>query len=186
MKRAPQILGSAIALFTFIADQAVKAALLYGAGFVNCAPCRGPSEICTSCSPVEVTGFLDLVMVWNFGVSFGLFQGESALWSALLIAFALGVSAWLSLWLWRTNSRLLGAALGLVIGGALGNALDRVFYGAVADFFDFHLFGYHWYVFNVADAAIVVGVALLALDLLVLTRGEETAKEPGSPRTGTG
>lgn len=183
MKRAPQILGLAVALVTFLADQAVKAALLYGAGFVNCAPCRGASEICISCAPLEVTGFLDLVMVWNFGVSFGLFQGESAVWSAILIAFALGVSAWLAFWLWRANSRLLGAALGLVIGGALGNALDRVFYGAVADFFDFHLFGYHWYVFNVADAAIVVGVALLALDLLVLKREGDTAKEPRSPRT---
>ena len=69
-------------------------------------------------------------------------------------------------WLARVKGHWLGAAIGLVIGGAVGNVIDRLRYGAVADFIDFHLAGYHWPAFNAADSAIVVGVAMLLLDAL--------------------
>jgi signal peptidase II len=112
---------------------------------------------------IEVTGFFNIVMVWNRGITFGLLGmgGDAMRWA--LVAGAVAVSAGLLLWLARTGDRLLGLALGAVIGGALGNVLDRIFYGKVADFLDFHLYGWHWPAFNLADSAIVCGVALIAL-----------------------
>ena len=113
---------------------------------------------------IEVTGFFNLVMVWNRGVSFGLLSNDSALGPWLLSAAALAISTGLAIWLYRATNGLLAVALGLVIGGAIGNVIDRVRFGAVADFLDFHVGGYHWPAFNVADSAIVVGVALILLD----------------------
>jgi signal peptidase II len=106
--------------------------------------------------PVSILPFFDLVLVWNHGISYGLFRGHQQ-W--LLIAISLTIS--IVLWIWATasNRRLTVFSLGLVIGGALGNALDRLVYGAVADFFHFHFGGFSWYVFNMADIAIVAGVA---------------------------
>lgn len=116
-------------------------------------------------SPVAVTSFFNLVMVWNKGVSYGLFSTH--LQEALAVMSLIIV---LGLWLWacRCSHALTAAALGLVIGGALGNALDRLLRGAVADFFHFHYQGFSWYVFNVADVAIVAGVGLLLYESLVL------------------
>ncbi|MBI3673507.1 MAG: signal peptidase II [Rhizobiales bacterium] len=107
--------------------------------------------------PVPVTSFFDLVLVWNTGVSYGLFRTHS---QAPLILVSLAVS--LALWLWacRAKEMLATAALAIIIGGALSNALDRAHYGAVADFFLFHLGSLSWYVFNFADVAIVAGVLL--------------------------
>lgn len=113
---------------------------------------------------IVVTPFFNLVMVWNTGVSFGLFQEDSDFRSWTLIAVALGVMVWLGLWLWRTRTWLAAVALGLIIGGAIGNVIDRLRFGAVFDFLDFHAFGQHWPAFNVADSAIVVGVVVLILD----------------------
>ena len=117
--------------------------------------------------------FIDLSLQANRGISFSLFRQNGALGVALLTAFALAVVAFLAVWLWRARSRLTSAGLGLIIGGALGNAIDRVAYGAVVDFLDLHALGRHFFVFNVADAAISLGVGLLILDGL---RGE--AKRP--------
>ena len=117
--------------------------------------------------PIEITPFFNLVMVWNRGVSFGLFASdlEAMLW--VLTVLAIGVSIGLLIWLYRAANRWLAIGLGLVIGGAIGNAVDRVVYGAVADFFDFHLAGVgHWPAFNIADSAIVVGVGFLLIDSL--------------------
>ena len=116
---------------------------------------------------IEVTPFFNIVMVWNRGVTFGLLS-DGAPWTQYAVgAVALAVSAALVVWLARATSRLLAAGLGLVIGGAIGNLVDRAVHGAVADFLDFHAFGYHWPAFNVADAAITVGVAALLLDGLI-------------------
>ncbi len=113
---------------------------------------------------VEVTPFLDLVMAWNTGVSYSLFRAESDLGRYALLAVALLATLALGVWLWRSEKWPLALGLGMIIGGALGNAYDRWAYGAVADFFYFHLGSFSWYVFNVADVAIVAGVGLLLYD----------------------
>jgi len=111
----------------------------------------------------QITGFFNLVMVWNRGISFGMLQsGDTGRW--LLVVFSLAVCVGLGFWLRRQRRRWPSYALGAVIGGALGNIIDRIWRGAVADFFDFHLLGYHWPAFNVADSAITIGVAMLLYD----------------------
>lgn len=115
---------------------------------------------------VRVTEFFNLVQVWNRGVSFGMFNTGEAGRRWVLIALALVMVVGLWVWLSRTRDRPVAVAIGLVMGGALGNALDRLTHGAVADFFDFHLAGWHWPAFNVADAAILIGVGVLVIDAL--------------------
>lgn len=113
---------------------------------------------------VAVYPFLDLVMVWNKGISYGLFQQGSALGQIALACLAVAAVIGLTLWLAQMTSRIGAAGAGLVMGGAVGNAIDRVVHGAVADFFSFHAGDFYWYVFNVADAAIVAGVVGLMYD----------------------
>ena len=125
---------------------------------------------------VEVTNFFNLRMVWNKGVSFGLLSAQTDLGRYVLIGFAMAVVGFLVVWLSRVHNRLLAWSIGLVIGGAVGNVIDRVLYGAVADFFDFHALGYHFYTFNVADMAISLGVALLIYDSLFVG-------DPATPKT---
>lgn len=123
--------------------------------------------------PIVVAPFLNLVLVHNTGVSFGLLQNDLDLGRWLLVAFAVAVIVALSIWLARSTSLLLGTGLGMVIGGAAGNVTDRVLWGHVADFFDFHIGECrfcHFPVFNVADAAIVCGFALIVLDGLFAGR----------------
>ena len=108
--------------------------------------------------PIAVLPFLDLVLTWNRGISYGLFRTPL---QAVLIAVSLAISGLLWLWLCRSRNALTVAALAIVIGGALSNAFDRVVHGAVADFFHFHVGEFSWYVFNLADVAIVAGVVLL-------------------------
>ena len=118
---------------------------------------------------IEITPFFNLVVVMNPGVSFGMFS-EAPRWMPWMLAgIALSISLALLIWLRRADSRLLASALGLVMGGALGNVVDRVRFGAVADFLDFHAAGVHWPAFNVADSAITIGVGLLILDALKST-----------------
>ena len=119
---------------------------------------------------IEVTSFFNIVMVWNKGASFGLFSTQSPWTQAVLGGFAIVISIVLAVWMYRARSKWLAVALGLVIGGALGNAIDRAIYGAVADFLDFHAYGYHWPSFNVADIAISVGVVMLLFDGLLEKR----------------
>jgi signal peptidase II len=116
---------------------------------------------------VAITPFFDLVMVWNPGISYGLFPQGSAGGRALLIGIAVLAVAGLTVWLANATTKIGAAGIGLIMGGAVGNAIDRAAYGAVADFFSFHAFGYSWYVFNIADAAIVAGVVGLLYESLV-------------------
>lgn len=124
---------------------------------------------------IVVTPFFNLVTVWNYGVSFGLFNQGSAAAAWIFIALAVAISLALAVWLLRTDNRLVAVALGLILGGAVGNVIDRVRYGAVFDFLDFHAAGWHWPAFNVADSAICVGVAVLFIDSL-FGDGEESKK----------
>lgn len=114
---------------------------------------------------VALTSFFDLVFVKNTGISYSLLDGDTYTWQLVLALFSVVVVV--ALWVWLAvagTGRLMAWAIGLIIGGALGNGLDRVLIGGVADFFSFHAFGYYWYVFNIADVAIVAGVALLLYD----------------------
>ncbi len=119
-----------------------------------------------------VAGFFNLVHVRNKGVSFGMLP-ELGPW--LLSGLALVIVAVLVAWLQRARERLIAVALGLTIGGALGNVIDRVRMGAVFDFLDFHAFGYHWPAFNLADAAITVGIAVLLVGPWLQKRQTEAA-----------
>ena len=116
---------------------------------------------------------LNFTMVWNRGVTFGLLTGDSAAAHLALAVFALAVVIVLAVWLARTTRLAIAIPVGAIAGGALGNVADRLHYGAVVDFIQAHAFGYSWYVFNLADAAIVCGVAALAIDNL-LPGGSET------------
>jgi signal peptidase II len=149
--------GLMIALATLALDQASKLGLL----FVYDLPVR---------EPVVVAPFLDLMVVWNRGISYGLFQQHTELGRWVLLGISLAAAVGLSLWMARTPSRFLAASLGLIVGGAIGNAVDRLAYGAVFDFVHFHIGQFSWYVFNIADAAIVAGVIGLIYDSLVLDK----------------
>jgi signal peptidase II len=150
-------LGVMVALATVAVDQAVKFWLLD----VFDLPGRGR---------VAITPFLDLVLAWNTGISYGLFSDTGPLGQWALFALKMIAVVLLALWLARTGSRLSAVALGLIIGGAIGNALDRVIHGAVMDFVLFHVttasWSFNWYVFNLADVAIVAGVVGLLYESL--------------------
>jgi signal peptidase II len=115
---------------------------------------------------IAIAPFFNLVLGWNRGVSFGILNTESPVAPWLLVIIAGVIVAVLGIWLAKAEARLIAFALGAVIGGAVGNVIDRLRYGAVADFLDFHAFGYHWPAFNVADSAISLGAAALILDSL--------------------
>jgi len=155
--------GLGIAALTVVIDQAHKSWMLY----IYDIGAKGV---------VTITPFFDLVLVWNQGISYGLLPQESAAGRWALILFACAASLALAVWLAHQTSKLAAASIGLIIGGAIGNAIDRVLYGAVADFFSLHAFGLQWYVFNIADAAIVAGVVGLLYDSLF--RGHKKAGNP--------
>jgi signal peptidase II len=158
--------GVIAAIVTLLLDQASKLWLLYVLDIGH----RGT---------VEVTPFFDLVLTWNIGISFGWFQNDSQIAQiALMVVKAAAVIA-LAIWMARSRTLIATLALGLIIGGAIGNAIDRFAYGAVVDFALFHLqIGgkpFNWYVFNLADVAIVAGVAALLYDSFL---GVPAAKAP--------
>jgi signal peptidase II len=110
---------------------------------------------------------LNLTMVWNRGVTFGLLTSFGRSSYLLLAAVALAVVIALIVWLRRAESRVVAISLGAIVGGALANVIDRLRFGAVIDFIHAHVGGWSWYVFNLADAAIVCGVAALVIDSLL-------------------
>jgi signal peptidase II len=130
---------------------------------------------------MALTPFLDLALRWNRGISFSLLAQDSTLGLALLLGGTLAATALLGWWLMRSRTYLAAAGLGAIIGGALGNAVDRIAHGAVVDYLDLHAFGRHFFVFNLADAAINIGVALLVLDLLLGSRTPDRREEPIFP-----
>ena len=113
---------------------------------------------------VEVTNFFNLVLVGNRGVSFGLFASDAGWVQPAFAGFATLVAISLAVWMRCAANRFLALSLGMIIGGALGNAIDRLWHGAVVDFLDFHVAGYHWPAFNVADSAITIGVAFIIVE----------------------
>jgi signal peptidase II len=159
-------LGLVVAILTALADQALKLWLV----FIFDLGRRGS---------VALGPYVDLVLSWNTGISYGLFRQQGVLgqWVLLVVKVLAVVLLWA--WLARAHSRLSAVALGLIIGGAIGNAIDRAIYGAVADFVLLHVttanWRFDWYVFNLADVAIVVGVIGLMLDALT---GKSAAKAP--------
>ncbi len=128
---------------------------------------------------VRITPFFDLVLAWNTGISYGWFQNEGPAGQAILLAVKAVAVIALAVWMARSRTLMAAVALGLIIGGAIGNAVDRVAYGAVVDFALFHAqIGrntFNWYVFNLADVAIVAGVAALLYDSFM---GVPAAKAP--------
>jgi signal peptidase II len=151
-------LGLTVAALTCLADQAAKFWLLFDLDLAN----RGR---------VALTRFIDLVLTWNTGISYGLFPQQGPIGEWGLFAFKLAAIAFLWAWLARASSRLTAASLGLIIGGAVGNAVDRLHWPGVMDFVLFHVetasFDFRWYVFNIADVAIVAGVAVLLYESLL-------------------
>ncbi|MDN5003711.1 signal peptidase II [Bradyrhizobium sp. GCM10027634] len=158
--------GILAAMVTLVADQASKLWLLNGFDLAR----RGV---------VKVMPFFDLVLAWNIGISFGWLQNDGhAAQLALMAVKVIAVIA-LAVWMARSQTRLATMALGMIIGGAIGNGIDRLAYGAVVDFALFHIEiagnTYNWYVFNLADVAIVAGVAALLYDSFL---GVPAAKAP--------
>jgi signal peptidase II len=149
--------GWALAALALVLDQASKTWILESV--------MQPPQV------IEVTPFFNLVLAWNRGVSFGMFNNQSDYGPYLLTGLAVVIIIALAVWLWRATTRLSVLALGMIIGGAIGNVVDRIQYGAVVDFLDVHAFGYHWPAFNVADSAVCVGAAILILESL-FTKGE--------------
>lgn len=156
-------LGALVALLTLVVDQASKLWLYYVADITAWGEAR------------PLTPFLELTLVWNRGISYGLLQQETDVGRWLLVVVSIVAAVGLSVWMARTPVRFVAVALGLLVGGAVGNAIDRVLYGAVLDFVHLHVGSFSWYVFNVADAAIVAGVIGLLYDSVFLERRRTAA-----------
>jgi signal peptidase II len=157
------VLGGVIALLVVILDQIAKFRILdYFAAHPE------------SARQIVITSFFNIVLTLNRGISFGMFNDRNG-GGMILVALAALIVIGLVVWLARVKSALLAVAIGFIIGGAAGNALDRLWRGAVVDFLDFHLGQWHPFAFNLADAAISLGVGLLILDGLIGGRGRTTA-----------
>jgi signal peptidase II len=166
----PPVLGGIVALVVVIVDQIAKIAVL-----------SRSDQLAADSAPL--TPFLDLTLRWNRGISFSLFARDSASAETALLGLTLAATALLAWWLSRSRSGLPAAGLGLIIGGALGNAIDRIVHGAVVDYLDLHVFGRHFFVFNLADAAINIGVVLLIIDLLPISRAPNSRNERSPPHS---
>jgi signal peptidase II len=149
--------AGSLMLFVGLVDQLSKQWVVERLGEV------GESEV--------ICPYFNIALAMNKGITFGLLNHiKHDYVTYALIAVAAVVVFLLGRWLWMTTSNLVSYALGLIIGGAVGNVIDRVHYGAVVDFLDFHINQHHWYTFNIADATIVTGVSILLLDSLVRPR----------------
>jgi signal peptidase II len=168
--KTPLVRGLAVALVVLLLDQATKWWIV--------AVVMQPPQV------IPVTSFFNLVLGWNRGISFGLFNSDSPYNALIFTALASVVIAILVYLLRRAERWWTMLAIGLVVGGAVGNVVDRLRFGGVADFLDFHIAGYHWPAFNVADSGITVGAAVLALDFLF--EGAQTPKKDEKTKTDGG
>jgi signal peptidase II len=159
----PRILGALAVLATLAADQANKLWLIFIYGI-------------EARQPVRLTPFFDVIFAKNPGISYSLLSARTDMERYGLLALTVAATALLGFWLWRARTKTVSLGLGLIVGGALGNAYDRLAYGFVADFYHFHIGSFSWYVFNFADVAIVVGVALLLYESVFLA-GKASAPE---------
>ena len=148
MKTKSRLTGFSIALVIFIFDQWSKFVIL------QIPELSGNNTI-------EITTFFNLALVFNRGVSFGMFAGHNQ--PLLFIGISLVIVSVLLTWLWRNSSLMVAVGIGSVIGGAAGNVVDRFAYGAVVDFLDFHIAGLHWPAFNIADSFVFIGVVVLCV-----------------------
>ena len=156
--------GLAVAAATAVLDQATKAMVLASFGASGCSFDRR-----------AVTWFLDLVLICNPGVSFGLL-GDAGVNSLFFSGIAALIIVGLGVWLSRVRATFLALAIGLIIGGAIGNVVDRLRFGAVIDFLYFHAGSWYWPAFNLADSAICLGVVAMLLDGMLLRRAVPQAK----------
>ncbi|MBT3916580.1 MAG: signal peptidase II [Rhodospirillaceae bacterium] len=151
--------GCLIAAISIVLDQATKWWILEGI--------MQPPRI------IPLTPFFNLLLTWNNGVSFGLFNNSNSLNAVLLSALAIVIVVFLFFWLRKAESTRMAVGLGLIIGGALGNVIDRGLHGAVVDFLDFYINTLHWPAFNVADSCITVGAIILIFDSLFSPKPEQ-------------
>ncbi len=167
-RRTRMALGLGLAALVLAADQGSKYWILHGIDL----PDRGQVPV--------ITGFLDLAMVWNHGVTFGLFQAGNGAGQIVLAGIAIAVVAGLLVWLRRAETALVAASIGAIAGGALGNVADRFRFGMVVDFIHVHWRGADPFpfVFNIGDSAIVLGVAALLLDSVLPARDRLQAPPP--------
>jgi len=152
-------MGGVIAVISIITDQATKWWVLEGI--------MQPPRV------IPMTPFFNLVLTWNNGVSFGLFNNNNELNALILSLLAIAIVIFLIFWLHKAENKRVAIGLGLIIGGALGNVIDRGIHGAVVDFLDFYVSGYHWPAFNVADSCISIGAVILIFDSLFSPKPEQ-------------
>ena len=140
------------------------------------------NEIMSPPKFIPVFPSFNLVMGWNRGISFGMFDSNSPVSQWILIALALLVVSILLVWLKRAETLTISISLGMIIVGALGNVIDRIHYGAVADFLDFYVGDFHWPAFNLADTGITLGAIVLVLDSL--STGSKKGKKETTSKVG--
>jgi signal peptidase II len=159
---SPARIGTIAAVASLVLDQGNKLWLIFGFDIA-------------ARQPVALAPFFDVVYAKNTGISYSLLSSQGAVGRWAIFTFTLVAVVFLCLWLRRATAKLVGLGLGLVIGGALGNAADRFAYGFVADFYYFHIERFSWYIFNLADVAIVLGVGFLLLESLLGGRAAKRA-----------
>jgi signal peptidase II len=163
----PRRLGLLVMGATLAADQANKLWLIFVYGI-------------EARQPVRLAPFFDVIYAKNPGISYSLLRTQNGMERIGLLVVTLAATAFFGLWLWRARTKTAGVGLGFIVGGALGNACDRLAYGFVADFYHFHVGSFSWYVFNLADAAIVAGVVLLICDSFAPAgKSREIKRTPG-------
>lgn len=149
------LIGLLLTLLVLVIDQASKWIILENFSY-------------GSAPAMDITPFFSLVVVWNYGVSFGMLASQQQPFA--LIGISAVICFILLIWLYKCNSRWVGFALGCIMGGAVGNVIDRLRFGAVADFLDFHIGQLHWPAFNIADSGIFIGVVLLCWHSMFIER----------------
>lgn len=140
------LLGFAVIILTILVDQAVKYWIYLNLSMQH---------------PIAFGNYFNLVKVWNSGVSFSMFSNYGHLGSIILSVAALIICGFLLWWMYKETKKIKIVSLGLIVGGALGNVIDRIRFGSVLDFLDFHYRQYHWPAFNVADTCICIGALIL-------------------------